>query len=77
MLLLWQQTSEKKQTYVDLGCGNGLLVYILNEEGHQGYGIDIRPRKIWNLYPESTVLKVSYFFVPQNTNLHNVVNNCH
>lgn len=58
MLILWQQTSNKKQKFVDLGCGNGLLVYILNEEGHNGYGIDVRPRKIWKLYPESTKLQV-------------------
>lgn len=24
---------DKKQSYVDLGCGNGLLVHILNSEG--------------------------------------------
>ena len=24
---------EKKQTFVDLGCGNGLLVYLLTSEG--------------------------------------------
>jgi hypothetical protein len=24
---------QKKQSFLDLGCGNGLLVYILNKEG--------------------------------------------
>ncbi|XP_026680028.1 uncharacterized protein LOC103510060 [Diaphorina citri] len=45
-------------SFVDLGCGNGLLVHILNSEGHHGFGIDVRKRKIWDLYPPSTVLKV-------------------
>ncbi|RCK55679.1 tRNA (uracil-O(2)-)-methyltransferase [Candida viswanathii] len=36
----------------DLGCGNGLLVYILNQEGYSGKGIDARARKSWKLYPE-------------------------
>lgn len=40
----------QKQTFVDLGCGNGLLVYLLISEGHSGIGIDIRKRKIWDLY---------------------------
>lgn len=59
LILLWRLTSNDKQKYVDLGCGNGLLVYILNEEGHNGYGIDIRPRKIWKMFSEKTILKVS------------------
>ncbi|XP_023230797.1 probable tRNA (uracil-O(2)-)-methyltransferase isoform X1 [Centruroides sculpturatus] len=40
----------QKQTFVDLGCGNGLLVYLLISEGHSGIGIDIRKRSIWDLY---------------------------
>lgn len=35
----------------DLGCGNGLLVYILNLEGYRGQGIDARSRKSWLTYP--------------------------
>lgn len=42
---------------MDLGCGNGLLVYILSSEGHHGYGIDVRKRGIWDLYPSTTILK--------------------
>lgn len=57
ILLLWGD--EKPVSYVDLGCGNGLLVHILNSEGHQGLGIDVRRRKIWDLYPETTKLQVS------------------
>ena len=38
MQLLWQDEREQKQlpskqTFADLGCGNGLLVYILTSEG--------------------------------------------
>lgn len=53
--LLWVN---EKVNFIDLGCGNGLLVYILTEEGHCGRGIDIRARKIWSLYPPSTILEV-------------------
>ena len=36
--VLWEKerkelSVEKKQTFVDLGCGNGLLVYLLTSEG--------------------------------------------
>ncbi|GAA6048234.1 hypothetical protein NBRC10513_000462 [Rhodotorula toruloides] len=36
--------------FVDVGCGNGLLVFILAAEGHQGYGFDLRERKSWASY---------------------------
>lgn len=42
---------------MDLGCGNGLLVYILNQEGHPGYGIDLRRRKIWDSVFQETRLE--------------------
>lgn len=38
--------------FVDIGCGNGLLVYILNEEGWNGWGFDARKRKTWETFPE-------------------------
>lgn len=36
--VLWEQEREseglkKKQSFIDLGCGNGLLVYLLTMEG--------------------------------------------
>lgn len=43
--------------FVDLGCGNGLLVHLLNLEGHSGYGIDIRKRAIWSLFPSSMLVE--------------------
>jgi tRNASer (uridine44-2'-O)-methyltransferase len=40
--------------FVDMGCGNGLLVWILNQEGWRGWGFDARRRKTWAvLYPDS------------------------
>ncbi|KAK0729669.1 hypothetical protein B0H67DRAFT_475859 [Lasiosphaeris hirsuta] len=36
--------------FVDIGCGNGLLVYILNQEGFKGWGFDARVRKSWAAY---------------------------
>ncbi|EGV61974.1 tRNA(Ser) Um(44) 2'-O-methyltransferase [Yamadazyma tenuis] len=40
--------------FMDLGCGNGLLVYILHMEGYKGRGIDARARKSWITYPAET-----------------------
>lgn len=37
--------------YIDIGCGNGVLVYILYQEGYQGWGFDARRRKTWNTFP--------------------------
>ncbi|CAM1501652.1 Fc.00g036360.m01.CDS01 [Cosmosporella sp. VM-42] len=36
--------------FVDIGCGNGLLVYILLQEGYNGWGFDARARKSWVKY---------------------------
>lgn len=33
--------------FVDIGCGNGLLVWILHQEGWKGWGFDARARKTW------------------------------
>ncbi|KAK9239330.1 hypothetical protein V1525DRAFT_398476 [Lipomyces kononenkoae] len=37
--------------FVDIGCGNGLLVYILIMEGYSGYGLEARRRKTWDTFP--------------------------
>jgi tRNASer (uridine44-2'-O)-methyltransferase len=55
LILLWKRErednhSDKLQSFVDIGCGNGLLVYILTQEGYYGYGIDLRKRQIWSKY---------------------------
>ncbi|XP_029932822.1 putative tRNA (uracil-O(2)-)-methyltransferase [Myripristis murdjan] len=62
LLVLWaEERAEKhltdKQSFVDLGCGNGLLVHILCNEGHPGKGIDVRRRKIWDTYGPRTLLE--------------------
>jgi tRNASer (uridine44-2'-O)-methyltransferase len=33
--------------FIDMACGNGLLVWLLNKEGWKGYGLDARRRKTW------------------------------
>lgn len=62
LLVLWEeeratQGVAAKQSFVDLGCGNGLLVHILSSEGHPGRGIDVRRRKIWDVYGPQTRLE--------------------
>lgn len=42
---------ERKQTFLDAGCGNGFLVYLLISEGHKGIGVDMQKRAIWDKYP--------------------------
>lgn len=60
LICLWTKLQPGiKPSFVDLGCGNGLLVYILNEEGYPGSGLDVRKRKIWDLYPKNVTLEVS------------------
>lgn len=39
--------------FVDVGCGNGLLVHLLNAEGYTGFGVDLRARKTWKVVQES------------------------
>lgn len=58
-MVIWSSL-DSKPNFVDMGCGNGLLVHILNSEGFKGVGFDVRSRKMWTRYPQSTVLKVIY-----------------
>jgi tRNASer (uridine44-2'-O)-methyltransferase len=59
----WKNWPRPPGGFVDVGCGNGLLVHILNSEGYEGYGFDIRSRTSWRHYPESTQvnLRVAVF----------------
>lgn len=52
LIELWHEMYNGKDFpgFVDIGCGNGLLVHILNEEGYTGWGFDARRRKSWNIY---------------------------
>ena len=36
--------------FVDIGCGNGVLVDILLREGYSGWGFDARRRKTWDTF---------------------------
>eukprot|EP01126_Amoeba_proteus_P030891 TRINITY_DN3043_c0_g1_i2.p1 TRINITY_DN3043_c0_g1~~TRINITY_DN3043_c0_g1_i2.p1 ORF type:complete len:539 (+),score=100.86 TRINITY_DN3043_c0_g1_i2:396-2012(+) len=61
LLCLWEDERrqlgvERKQTFVDIGAGNGFLVYLLTMEGHQGSGIDLVKRRIWDKYPREVKL---------------------
>jgi tRNASer (uridine44-2'-O)-methyltransferase len=57
-----------------MGCGNGLLVYILNDQGFKGYGIDMRKRKIWSntFYLESKVNLIEQTIDPRSCNFEDV-----
>jgi tRNASer (uridine44-2'-O)-methyltransferase len=51
----WKGGGGEKSTFpgfVDIGCGNGVLVYLLLSEGFQGWGFDARRRKSWEVFPE-------------------------
>ena len=55
LLLIWKKydyPQSQSKGFVDLGCGNGLLVHLLTQEGIPGVGLDIRKRKIWNFFRE-------------------------
>lgn len=43
--------------FVDIGCGNGLLVHILNSENYVGWGFDARERKSWSKYKSSVLVR--------------------
>ncbi|CAB5204592.1 unnamed protein product [Rhizophagus irregularis] len=57
LISLWElerieQKSSKLQSFIDLGCGNGLLTFLLSSEGYTGFGVDLRKRKIWDKFIE-------------------------
>ena len=51
LIELWKQMYNGKAFpgFVDLACGNGVLVYILIKEGYHGRGFDARRRKTWSV----------------------------
>ncbi|XP_060528805.1 probable tRNA (uracil-O(2)-)-methyltransferase [Cylas formicarius] len=57
LICIWK--TDKHINFVDCGCGNGLLVYLLTQEGFSGYGLDVRRRPIWDIYPDNTKLLVN------------------
>jgi tRNASer (uridine44-2'-O)-methyltransferase len=52
LIELWAEmyTNSAFPGFVDIGCGNGLLVHILVEEGYSGWGFDARRRKSWSIW---------------------------
>lgn len=61
LICLWELRHGKDAAqhvrFVDLGAGNGFLVYLLAEEGYSGYGVDVSSRGIWSMYGERTHLE--------------------
>ncbi|KAJ5719984.1 tRNA (uracil-O(2)-)-methyltransferase [Penicillium malachiteum] len=37
--------------FVDIACGNGVVVYVLLMEGYSGWGFDARRRDTWSYFP--------------------------
>lgn len=54
LIELWAEIYKDKPFpgFVDIGCGNGLLVHILLGEGYSGWGFDARRRKSWSSWSE-------------------------
>ena len=50
LLTIFSKSHKRPVRFIDIGCGNGLLVYLLVKEGHIGKGIDIRRRNIWSRF---------------------------
>ncbi|GAD98853.1 tRNA (uracil-O(2)-)-methyltransferase [Paecilomyces variotii No. 5] len=48
-----EDTTNEFPGFVDVACGNGVLVYILIMEGYKGWGFDARRRKTWSIFPGS------------------------
>ncbi|KAI9597214.1 hypothetical protein BDF19DRAFT_314441 [Syncephalis fuscata] len=61
LLCLWQEEEKsslenRRPTFIDLGCGNGLLTHLLTSEGYSGIGIDLADRGVWQQYGSATQL---------------------
>lgn len=55
LIELWQDMERAPADgFVDIGCGNGVLVDILLREGYAGWGFDARRRKSWGVLGEET-----------------------
>ncbi|CAZ86631.1 unnamed protein product [Tuber melanosporum] len=55
LIELWKDMDRGLEAgFVDIGCGNGVLVDILIREGYTGWGFDARRRKTWGVLGSST-----------------------
>ncbi|PAV92460.1 hypothetical protein WR25_12799 isoform C [Diploscapter pachys] len=59
LLELWSIKGNRPSFFADLGCGNGLLVHLLNKSGVKGCGLDVRKRDIWSSLMASADLRES------------------
>lgn len=61
LIELWKDMyrDTKFPGFVDIGCGNGLLVHLLRREGYEGWGFDARARKSWANYNSDSPLSPS------------------
>ncbi|KAM3724784.1 putative tRNA (uracil-O(2)-)-methyltransferase [Dirofilaria immitis] len=50
LIAYWRQKRFLPRSFCDIGCGNGLLVYLLQKMKINGYGIDLRQRRIWKKF---------------------------
>lgn len=69
---LWEKEREEeqmeaKQTFIDCGAGNGFLTYLLISEGHDGIGVDLQKRDIWNQYPENVTAALHHMQMDPRT----------
>lgn len=65
LICLWQH--DKSQRFVDLGCGNGFLTFILSQEGYSGYGVDMTRRNLWNEFHGADLRGKSYDIMKEET----------
>ncbi len=57
--------------FLDLGCGNGLLTFLLSSEGYPGLGIDMRRRRSWSFFGSSLYLES--LIDPHSSSLHDLI----
>ncbi|KAF8359368.1 hypothetical protein PRIPAC_94363, partial [Pristionchus pacificus] len=56
--VLWKSRGLHPRRFIDVGCGNGLLVHLLNRLGYSGCGVDLRERKTWKgMFPQDELLE--------------------
>ncbi|VDN35456.1 unnamed protein product [Gongylonema pulchrum] len=78
LLSFWRKNDLLPLRFCDIGCGNGLLVHLLKQNGVTGYGIDLRKRRIWAnfvetdlreraLNPENDIIENADFLIGNHT----------
>ncbi|KAF2810368.1 DUF1613-domain-containing protein [Mytilinidion resinicola] len=60
------KVQDKFPGFIDIGCGNGLLVNVLLKEGWKGWGFDARQRKSWSTYtPDVQANLKEFLLIPE------------